>query len=175
MDFDASTLDPGARGERGHPLKCSDVFGPAIRVAAVINGVYTDPDIACAAYLGECECKGEEYCVTRRNVRNWDAWRACAIFKFSVLWHVDLGRKRRPAEASQVDGQHSMLDRAERPRDMPRGGKFDCMSLSILKTERDARKALFARDCRGYGAVHSAREQHNGNAIAISSRIATKG
>ena len=66
-------LYPCLCSQGGHSFEGFEIFGTAIGITAVVNGVGTDEDVAGAQYLGPGQGKGEEDGVAGRNIRGWDA------------------------------------------------------------------------------------------------------
>ena len=88
-------------GEVGHGLEGFDIFGPAIRVAGIIDGVHADEDIPAAAHLGHRQGIGQKDGVACRHIGDGHALRHG--LQRAVLGHVDTVRQRRAADGPQVD------------------------------------------------------------------------
>src|SRR6187431_239910 len=72
MDPEKPPLDAGAGGEVRHPLEGLDVLRPAVRVAAVVQGICADEDVGRLQYFGPAHGEGEEDGVPGGDVRRRD-------------------------------------------------------------------------------------------------------
>src|SRR5689334_13244383 len=63
----------------GSLLKTCDEFRAAVRIAAVIECVHTDENIAAFNHLGPCQRVTQEDKISRRNVGDW--WRGLFALK----------------------------------------------------------------------------------------------
>ena len=96
-----------AGGEVGHVLVGGDVFGAAVGVAAVIQRVDVDENVARAEHLGPGQCEGEENRVARGYVGHWNVLRH--FIGRTVLGHGDVAGERRSAEDAEIDIDDDML------------------------------------------------------------------
>ena len=117
--------------------------GPAVGIAAVVERVHADEDVARAEHLGPRQRERQEDRVARRHVRDRDARAHLAIR--AVLRHVDVRGQRRAAEDAQVDLRDDMLatpaaPRSAAPRELRR------VPLPVAEAQRVRREALALRD-----------------------------
>ena len=152
-------LDPGLGRQVGHLLVGADVLGPAVRVAAVVQGVDADEDVAGLQHLGPGQREGQEDRVAGRNVGDRDLVRQ--VLGALVVRDADLSGQGRPAEHAQVDVGHDMLGHAERIGDPPGRVKFDAVTLPVAEAERMRDVALRMSDRQHRGGIQPTAEQHH--------------
>src|SRR4030042_4213960 len=136
------SLNAGFCGQIGHPLKCMNIFRPAIRGAAVIDGVNADENIRRVKDLGPRKSTGKEDGVSRRNISDRNAY--SDLYRISILGDLHSIRKRRAADEVQIDLHDQVISRSQCIRNSSGRLKFENMALSVLKTERIYRKDLFS-------------------------------
>lgn len=122
----SAVFDSALRSLQDHLLKSIDEGWSAIGVTAVINGVYANPDLFCAACLGQTEGKGQEDRVTRWNVRDRNPRRAGGILRDS-----DVVRERAATEDAEVERKHHVLDHSDCPRHLSCRSELDPMPLPV--------------------------------------------
>ena len=91
MNLDpALAFDSGLGRQIGHRLECANVFLAAIRIAAVIELVGAEEDIAGFEALRQSQSKSEENRISRRYIG--DGYAARPFRLRSALWEPRFGR-----------------------------------------------------------------------------------
>ena len=75
-------------GEVCHVLKGGDIFGTAIGITAVINGVDTDKDIADVERFGHCKRKRKKNRIASGDISDRNTIRHFALV--SIFGHLDI-------------------------------------------------------------------------------------
>src|SRR5260370_25233354 len=99
-------------------LEGRDVFGPAIGIAAVVEGIDADEDVLRGERLRPGERERKKNGVPRRYIRGRNV--LTHLHRRAILRHVDSGGKRRSAEAPQVEVDAFMTPRVKDPPAAPR-------------------------------------------------------
>ena len=151
-------------GDPGHALERGDVFGAAVGVARVIEGVHADENILGSKDLGPREREGKEDRVAGGDVGNGDIrmWGRSMLRPYDdmpVFRDRDIAGERRAAELAEVDIEDDVLCGTKALRDAARGVELCLMSLPIPKRERVAREALGLGDGQNRGGVKAAAQE----------------
>jgi hypothetical protein len=102
-------LNSGPRGQVGHRFIGRKILGPAIRIAAVVERIDAQKNVARIERLGIGQRQREEDCVAGRHIRDWDA--TANLLGGGVLGHCQVAGQGRAADRSQVDVErHVPLD-----------------------------------------------------------------
>ena len=123
----------GPGGEVCHVLVGLQVFGPAIWIATVIDGVDAEEDVVSARYLGVGQGKREEDGVPGGDVGDGDFRRH--LLQAASMRYRYIGGERAAAEGAQVDGDGFLLPHAVVARDGCGGLDLALVALPIV--ERD--------------------------------------
>src|SRR5216683_792563 len=141
-------------------LEGRDVFGPAIGIAAVVEGIDADEDVLRGERLRPGERERKKNGVPRRYIRGRNVlthlpWRA-------ILRHVDSGGKRRSAEAPEIEVDDFVTRDVKGARDASRRFDLEGMPLPIPKRHRVRREAFALRNRQRRRRIDAAAEQHDG-------------
>jgi hypothetical protein len=79
-------LCPGPGGQPGHFCKGLKLCRPAVRVAAIIQGIDPYENIICPNYFSPCHGVGQENGIAPRHIGRWDACFHCG--KFPSFGHL---------------------------------------------------------------------------------------
>ena len=134
--------------------------GSTVRVAARVQHVDADEDVARLQYLGPAEREREHHRVARRNVGDRDSRRG-------RLGHRDRAvGERRAADSGQVHLHDAVLTHPQRGGDAARGLKLGHVALAIVDRQRVAGEALRRGDRERGGGIEAAGEQYHGARVA---------
>ena len=122
--------------------KAAIYSGPAVGIAAVVDGVDAEENVGRANHLGKGQGQAEEHGVPRGHVGHGDA--VGHLAGVAVLGHFDVGRQGAAAEAVQFDGRLDVAADAHGPGDPPGRLQFEAVPLAVVDRQGVERKALRA-------------------------------
>ena len=107
MNLKASAFDTRFGSKVSQRFKRFDEFRPAVRIAAVIDRVYTNKNVSGRNYFRPAERKSEKDGVPRGDIGDRNSIRDFCLR--SIFRHTDIIRERRAAEHAHVDFCETML------------------------------------------------------------------
>ena len=136
-------------------MEGGDEFRAAIGVAAVIDGVDADEDVARFEDLGPGEGVGEEDRVAGGDVGDRDI--GGHLFFVAVFGDVDGIGEGAAAELAEIDAEYAMLGGAELSGDGDGGLQFAAVTLAVVESEGvEGGEGLGTGDGEAGGAVEAA-------------------
>ena len=160
VDGQPRAFDAGPGGEVRHPRVGLEVLGPAIGIAAVVERVGAEEDVAGAEGLGPGQREREEDGVAGGDVGGRDA--LADLGQRRVLGHRHVGGERRAPEGAEVEVDHHVPPDAEPLGHAPRGLELDRVPLAVAHAQRVDVEPVAPRDGGGRGRVHPAAQQDDG-------------
>ena len=109
------------------------VFGPAIWIATVIDGVDAEEDVVRPVHFGVGQGKREEDGVSGGDVGDGDFRRH--LLQAAGMRYRDIGGERAAAERAQIDGDGFLLPHAVVARDGCGGFDLALVALPIVERE----------------------------------------
>ncbi len=160
VNAEASAFRADSRGAVGQFLECLNEGRAAVRIAAEIQRIDADEDVARADYFRPRESEREEDGVARGDVGDRDA--VFHLIDGATFGNGEVGCKGGSTERAEINGGNSVLACAECARDAPGGGEFGGVALPIAKGKGVAIKSAFSRDGENGGRIESAAEKNDG-------------
>ena len=149
MHVPGCALDAGLGGKLRERLERCNELGAAVRVAARIEDVHADEQVARAEHLGPAEREAEHEGVACRHVGHRDAGGG-------LFGHGDGAiREGRAADTGQMHPHDAVLGGTLGARDTPRGLQFRVVTLSVVHRECVADEALLARERQRRGRIEA--------------------
>ena len=134
VNLKASAFHAGFSSNIGDGLERFDEFRTAIRVAAVIDCIYTEKNVSGLNHFRPAKRVSQKNGVTRRNVSDWNA--VCDFCFRALFRHIDVAGQRRSAKDTQVDLCDSMFPYAKRVGGAPSSLGFDLVTLTVIERQR---------------------------------------
>ena len=107
VNVKVSAFDAGFCSKVGQSLERFDKFRAAIRVAAVINCIYADKNVAGVNHFGRGKRVSQKNGVARRDVCDWNS--VPDFFLRALLRNVVVTSECRAAEDTQIDRCYAMF------------------------------------------------------------------
>jgi len=156
-----AALNARPGGQVRHPPVGLEVLGTAIWIAAVIEAVHADEDVARAQRLRPREREGEEDGVPRRHVGDRDLLRH--RLRRAVLGYGDVVGQGGAAEGAEVEGDDDVAGDAERGGHAAGRLELGRVALAILEGEGEDVEPLGAREGERGRGIHAAAQQDDGS------------
>ena len=128
------SFDGGGGCEVGGFREGCNEFGPAVRIAAVVGGIYPDEYIECPKHFGPGKGIAEEYRVSGRYIGRGNiiaGLQRSPVFRYG---NFRIG-KSRAAKSGKVDIDYTMFDGPERGGNFLGGFDFAFVPLAISKRQ----------------------------------------
>ncbi len=129
-----SAFDAGLGRQVGQALEGLDVFGAAIGISAVIDGIDAHEDVGRPDGLGKGQGQGEQHRVPRRDVGHRDAFRH-GVGR-PVLGHVQRVGQGAAAQLRQIDVEDHVPADIDRLGHAPRRLKLEVVPLAVVHRKR---------------------------------------
>ncbi len=135
MDMKLPPILCGRFGSKiGHAFVCFQVFGSAIGIAAVINGINAQEYIVGACDFSICEGEGEKNGIPGRNIGDWYLLRH--LCKASRVRHIKIGGQRTSTKSPQIDANRLLLLDSIVPGNSSSSFYFSLVTLPVIKRKR---------------------------------------
>ena len=158
----ALVFNGGFGGQVGQMAEGLDEFGPAIRIAAVIEGIDADEDVEGIEGFGPAQSKSKENSVAGGYVGNGNL-----VLRWveGIFGHTDIVGKGRMAYPAEIEGNGFVVGQGEEAGDVAGGIDFETVALAIIDGEAVAGIALRLGDGRRSVGVEPAAKQDDGIGI----------
>jgi hypothetical protein len=157
---DFRAFDSRAGGEVRHSGVGRDVLGPAVGIAAVVEGVGPKEDVPGAEGFGPREREGEEDRVPGRHVGGRDT--LPDPLRRRVLGHRDVAGEGGSAEGAEIQVHDHVSCDGQSGRNPAGRLELDRVALAVPHAQGVDLEALAARHGGGGGGVHAAAQEHHG-------------
>ncbi len=157
MDRQFPTLNPRLGGQIGHLLESGYVFGAAIGIAGIINGIDPDENVAAAQNFSPGQCERQHDGIACRHIGDGNAR------VYTVDRHVDVGiGQRRATELRQPEIKYAMFNGTQRLGDALSRLQLGTVPLAIIERKAVTGESAAARDGKAGSGVQPAGKEDDG-------------